>query len=88
MTSTLDGKRILLLGGKERLVPAVDRARELGLTVLVADGNPAAPGLKAADPAASTRPSLDIFRDEKSRFAKPGTANGSTTKATMHATTA
>lgn len=42
-------RRILLLGGKDRLVPAVKRAQAMGLFVVLADGNPNAPGLMAAD---------------------------------------
>jgi biotin carboxylase len=42
-------KRILILGGGRYNVPSIQAAREAGFATLVADKNPAAPGLKAAD---------------------------------------
>jgi biotin carboxylase len=54
-------QQILLLGGKGRLVPAVHKARQLGLCVIVADGNPEAPALAAADRGFC----CDISNDEK-----------------------
>jgi biotin carboxylase len=42
-------KRILILGGGRYNVPSIHAAREAGFVTLVADKNPAAPGLKAAD---------------------------------------
>src|SRR5271165_6441522 len=42
-------KRILILGGGRYNVPSIHAAREAGFLTLVADRNPAAPGLKAAD---------------------------------------
>lgn len=42
-------KRILILGGGRYNVPSIHAAREAGFTTIVADKNPAAPGLKAAD---------------------------------------
>jgi len=42
-------KRILILGGGRYNVPSIQAAREAGFVTLVADKNPAAPGLKAAD---------------------------------------
>lgn len=42
-------KRILILGGGRYNVPSVIAAREAGFVTLVADKNPDAPGLKAAD---------------------------------------
>ena len=33
-------QKLLLLGGKERLVPPVHKARDLGLFTIVADGTP------------------------------------------------
>ena len=42
-------KRILILGGGRYNVPSIHAAREAGFTTLVADKNPQAPGLKAAD---------------------------------------
>ncbi|MGP0021564.1 MAG: ATP-grasp domain-containing protein [Candidatus Sulfotelmatobacter sp.] len=42
-------KRILILGGGRYNVPSIHAAREAGFVTLVADKNPAAPGLRAAD---------------------------------------
>jgi biotin carboxylase len=42
-------KRILILGGGRYNVPSIQAARKAGFVTLVADKNPAAPGLKAAD---------------------------------------
>lgn len=42
-------KRILVLGGGRYNVPCIRAAREAGFFTLVADKNPCAPGLKAAD---------------------------------------
>jgi biotin carboxylase len=42
-------KRILILGGGRYNVPSIAAAREAGFVTLVADRNPNAPGLKAAD---------------------------------------
>lgn len=42
-------KRILILGGGRYNVPSIHAAREAGFATLVADKNPDAPGLKAAD---------------------------------------
>ena len=42
-------KRILILGGGRYNVPSIATAREAGFVTLVADKNPDAPGLKAAD---------------------------------------
>jgi len=42
-------KRILILGGGRYNVPSIQAAREAGFVTLVADKNPAAPGLRAAD---------------------------------------
>jgi biotin carboxylase len=42
-------KRILILGGGRYNVPSIAAAREAGFVTLVADKNPDAPGLKAAD---------------------------------------
>jgi biotin carboxylase len=42
-------KRILILGGGRYNVPSIAAAREAGFETLVADKNPEAPGLKAAD---------------------------------------
>ncbi len=42
-------KRILILGGGRYNVPSIHAAREAGFTTFVADKNPEAPGLKAAD---------------------------------------
>ena len=42
-------KRILILGGGRYNIPSIHAAREAGFQTLVADRNPDAPGLKAAD---------------------------------------
>jgi biotin carboxylase len=42
-------KRILILGGGRYNVPSIHAARQAGFVTLVADRNPEAPGLKAAD---------------------------------------
>jgi biotin carboxylase len=42
-------RRILILGGGRYNVPSILAAHEAGFETLVADGNPEAPGLKAAD---------------------------------------
>jgi biotin carboxylase len=42
-------RRILILGGGRYNVPSIRAAREAGFETLVADRNPEAPGLKAAD---------------------------------------
>ena len=42
-------RRILLLGAKETLIPAVHKAQDMGLFTVVADGNPNAAGLAYAD---------------------------------------
>src|SRR5579862_3839134 len=42
-------KRILILGGGRYNVPSIHAAREAGFTTVVADKNPAAPGLVIAD---------------------------------------
>jgi len=42
-------RRILILGGGRYNVPSIRAAREAGFTTLVADKNPDAPGLRAAD---------------------------------------
>ncbi|MCP3958321.1 MAG: ATP-grasp domain-containing protein [bacterium] len=44
-----DTPRLLVLGGNRYNVPSIHRARESGFHVIVADRNPAAPGLAAAD---------------------------------------
>jgi biotin carboxylase len=45
----MHSKRILILGGGRYNVPSIRAAREAGFVTLVADKNPEAPGLKAAD---------------------------------------
>ena len=45
----MDSKRILILGGGRYNVPSIHAARDAGFITLVADKNPEAPGLKAAD---------------------------------------
>jgi biotin carboxylase len=45
----MHSKRILILGGGRYNVPSIHAAREAGFATLVADKNPDAPGLKAAD---------------------------------------
>jgi len=45
----MHSKRILILGAGRYNVPSIQAAREAGFTTLVADKNPDAPGLKAAD---------------------------------------
>ena len=47
----MPSKRILILGGGRYNVPSIHAAREAGFVTLVADKNPAAPALKAADQA-------------------------------------
>lgn len=45
----MKGKRILILGGGIMQVPAINLAKGMGLSVIVADGNPEVPGRKIAD---------------------------------------
>ncbi len=45
----MKGKRIMILGGGTMQVPAINLARGMGLSVVVADGNPDVPGRKIAD---------------------------------------
>ena len=45
----MNPKRILILGGGRYNVPSIRAAREAGFVTFVADKNPEAPGLKAAD---------------------------------------
>jgi len=45
----MSSKRILILGGGRYNVPSIHAAREAGFTTVVADKNPAAPGLTVAD---------------------------------------
>ncbi|WP_225071662.1 ATP-grasp domain-containing protein [Desulfuromonas sp. CSMB_57] len=43
------GKTLLFVGGGMEALPGIEKARELGLHVVVSDMNPQAPGLQAAD---------------------------------------
>lgn len=43
------GKTILIISGGVEAVPIIERAKALGLTVAVSDGNPDAPGFSIAD---------------------------------------
>lgn len=45
----MNSKRILILGGGTMQVPAINIAKGMGLSVIVADGNPDVPGRKIAD---------------------------------------
>ncbi len=45
----MNDKRILILGGGTMQVPAINLAKGMGLSVIVADGNPDVPGRKIAD---------------------------------------
>src|ERR1039458_9701612 len=45
----MPSKRILILGAGRYNVPSIHAAREAGFATLVADKNPDAPGLRAAD---------------------------------------
>jgi biotin carboxylase len=43
------GKTLLVVSGGAEAVPGIERARQLGLRVVVVDRDPAAPGMRAAD---------------------------------------
>jgi biotin carboxylase len=63
-------KRILILGGGRYNVPSIQAAREVGFFTLVADKNPEAPGLKAADQA------LPIDLNDCESLARAATEHG------------
>jgi isopentenyl diphosphate isomerase/L-lactate dehydrogenase-like FMN-dependent dehydrogenase/biotin carboxylase len=45
----IKGKSVLIIGGGVLQEPVISRAREMGITTVVVDGNPEAPGVKIAD---------------------------------------
>jgi biotin carboxylase len=47
--ATASARTILVVSGGTEAVPGIRRARELGLHVVVSDGSPSAPGLRAGD---------------------------------------
>jgi biotin carboxylase len=49
VSESMNFKQILILGGGRYNVPSITAAREAGFVTLVADKNPHAPGLRAAD---------------------------------------
>ncbi|MEZ4483736.1 MAG: hypothetical protein R2864_03790 [Syntrophotaleaceae bacterium] len=45
----LTGRTLLIVGGGTEAIPGIRRAQEMGMTVVVSDLNPHAPGIRVAD---------------------------------------
>ena len=70
--SQYEGKRLLIISGGAEAVPIIEFARGLGLSVVVSDGDPEAPGFEIADEriVASTYAIVDTADKAKESSAK------------------